>query len=72
MARIGALGSAAAADDRLRCLVEEAGMMETPRAAVLVQEAPSDLAAVVARLVKAGALVELKGELCVVIYSVDF
>ena len=62
VARIGALGSAAAADDRLRCLVEEAGMMETPRAAVLIQEAPSDLAAVVARLVKAGALVELKGE----------
>ena len=62
VARIEALGSAAAADDRLRCLVEEAGMMEAPRAAVLVQEAPSDLAAVVARLVKTGALVELKGE----------
>ena len=33
-------------------LWKEAGMMETPRAALLVQEAPSDLAAVVARLVK--------------------
>ena len=62
LSRIGALASAATPDERLRCLVTEAGMMDAPRAAIAVQEAPSDLAAVVARLVKAGELVELKGE----------
>ena len=62
LSRIGALASAATSDERLRCLVTEAGMMDAPRAAIAVQEAPSDLAAVVARLVKAGDLVELKGE----------
>lgn len=62
VSRIEALGFAATIDDRLRCLVAEAGMMEAPRAAIAVQEVPSDLAGVVARLAKAGALVELRGE----------
>lgn len=62
VSRIQALGTATTSEDRLRRVVEDAGMMDSLRAAIAVQEAPSDLALIASRLAKSGGIVELKGE----------
>jgi selenocysteine-specific elongation factor len=60
--RIHALSGATSAEKRFSLLVEQAKVMDFDRALVALQETPSNLTAVAARLVKDGAILELKGD----------
>ena len=49
-------------EERLQLWVEESGMTDLVQSAAAVQETPADLAAIAARVLKTGAILELKGD----------
>ena len=62
LARIEGLRTAEGPGQRLERLVEDAGLMDAPSAAIAIQETPAALASIAAELVGKGALVELRGD----------
>lgn len=62
LGRIEALRTASGPEERLERLVATEGMMDAPRAAMAIQEAPADLARLAGELAAKGTLIELKGE----------
>lgn len=60
--RINALSKVTSAEERFTLLVNQAGMLDFDRASVATQEEPSELSVIASRVLRNGALVELKGD----------
>jgi selenocysteine-specific elongation factor len=60
--RIQAFGNAGSAEKRFLLLIEQAGVMDFDRAAIALQETPSDLTAIAGRVAKDGSVLDLKGD----------
>lgn len=62
VARIKKLSAVESADERLQFWVEEMGMADSLQASTAIQETPAELALIATRVLKTGAILELKGD----------
>ena len=70
--RVRALSSASSVEERLRLLVEQAGVMDFECASVAIQETSDALNVIASRVLKGGGVTELKGDKPVYLSSACF